>query len=322
MNVKFSTSVNYFLWIKRNVKSALASIHKTFKMKPFCSLFYCFFALLLMNSCESDNESTNGNSEFKIEFSDGTSIPESNIAYYDSSSHLLFLKKEYQVKGPGEFDVKVDNQVIYHGGIHACILSSPPKTSTYISDCRLYSSTIIEIGCTSVTADFRNHPTILSALEENNLLSHGITCEIVNITVNNLENSSEVTTTLKLKNHDNINYYIPDPRKMGNLKFNYYNGGTTLIDTDTQLYNGLRWSVSSPDWDHITMDHLTLLLKREEITFTFKSADYSKIISGQYEGKFRFNGVNYKASEFNLSQKDGRIWVGVAPATLKNITVD
>lgn len=290
-------------------------------MKTVYTLISCFSALVLMYSCEKDHQST-GDMEFKIEFSDGTSIPESNIAFYDSSTHFLFLKSEYTVNNPRmEFDVKVDSNVIYHGGVHACILSSPPRTPTFITDCSLYNSTIIEIGCTSSANDLRNHPKIISALQENNLLRHGITCKIVNILVNHRENSSEVTTTIKLINHDNINYYIPDPRKMGDLNFNYYTGGTALIDMETQMYNGMRWSVSSPSWDHITMDHLTILPKGGEMTVTFHSADYSKIASGQYIGKFRFSGVNYRASEFKLSQKNGRIWVGVAEATIKPIEV-
>ena len=50
------------------------------------------FGLYLI-SCESESDTNLNDSEFKVEFSDSTLITENDLLYYDSSTHLLFLKR-------------------------------------------------------------------------------------------------------------------------------------------------------------------------------------------------------------------------------------
>lgn len=273
-------------------------------------------------SCESDND-INLKDEFKIEFNDGTVITERNIAFYDSSTHLLFLKNDFELNpNVSDFNVLVENDTIYHGIIYPCEQSVPPHIPFHISNCFHYGNNIIEMGFYGASGDLRNDPRILNAFENSNLLHNGISCKIDNIEINSFDNYSQVICTITLTNYDNINYYTLDPEKMGDLDFNYFTDGLTMQNMDTKLSHPLRWSVQSGTWSNITMDDLSLLKKGSEVTYTFQSSDYYKMEPGKYSTRFRFCGTKHCTPDFKLNQKNGRVWVGMVYTTNDNIIVE
>jgi len=280
------------------------------------------FGLYLI-SCESESDTNLNDSEFKVEFSDGTLITENDLLFYDSSTHLLFLKWDFDFnQSISGFNVLVNNDKIYQGIIHSCALSSPPPSPFFITDCFLYGNDIIEIGCYTESNDLRNDHRIINALKNSNILHNGLSCHIDTIKVNSFDNYSEVTCTITIKNNDNIDYYILDPEKMGELDFNYFTGGLFFQNIDTKVSSFLRWTISNPDFAYLTMDDFSTLKSGKEVTYTFESSDYYKMDKGIYKARFSFCGTKHNTSKFNLNQKDGRIWVGSVPSLLDNIIVE
>jgi hypothetical protein len=278
---------------------------------------------LYLISCESERDTNLSDPEFILEFSDSTSITENDLLFYDSSTYLLFLKRDFNFNlSISGFKVLVDNDTIYQGIIYPCKLSTPPSSQFFISDCFLYGYDIIEIGCYGESNDLRNDLRIISALKNSNLLLNGITCHIDSIKVNSFEDYSEVICVITIKNNDNINYYILDPEKMGELDFNYFTGGLSFKNIETGVKSFLRWSIPNPDWDNITINDFSIITGDSEITYTFKSSDYHKMDEGIYIARFRFCGTKHKISEFELNQKNGRIWVGDSESSMDSILVE
>lgn len=291
---------------------------KTFSIVSILELIISLFLI----SCDPESNTNRSDSEFKVEFSDSTLITEDNLLFYDSSTYLLFLKRDFDFnQSMSGFNVLVDNDTIYQGIIYSCVLSAPPPSPYYILDCFIYGYDIIEIGCYGESNDLRNDQRIISALKNSNLLLNGITCRIDSIKAISFSDYSEVTCTITIKNNDTINYYILDPQKMGELEFNYFTGGISFQNIETRVNWFLRWSVPS-DWENITINDFSILKGNSEITYTFKSSDYHKMEKGMYKAQFRFCGTKQKTSEFDLNQENGRIWVGDAEADMDSILVE
>ncbi|MDP3915646.1 MAG: hypothetical protein Q8R96_18120 [Bacteroidota bacterium] len=278
-------------------------------------------SVLFFSACEQENALT-FNDEFKIEFNDGKTITGKDILFYDRSTHLIYLKRDLKLNPDiTGFNVSVAGDTIYHGIIFSCYLSSRPP-SYFIGDCFQYGNDILEIGYYGESDDLRDDPRITDAFENSNLIRDGITCEIDKIEIQSFENHSKATCTITIQNNDNINYYILDPKKMGDLDFNYFTGGLTLQNMDTKLTHPLRWSVQSGTWSTVNMDDMSLLKKGTKVTYTFQSSDYYKMEPGKYSAKFRFCGTQHCTPNINLNQKNGRVWVGQILSEINNIVIE
>lgn len=277
--------------------------------------------ILSMFSCEKFTNQDS--SEFRLVFSDGSEIAQSDIQFYDSSTHLLFLKKDFDLNNfAPHFSVLVGNDTIYQGVKYSCLLSYPPSEPFYILDCFLYDRDIIDIGFHPLSKDLRNDPRIINSFKNSNLLRTGISCTIDKITIKSFDNYSEVSCKITITNNDRISYYILDPRKMGELDFNYFTGGLIFENIDAQTSSFLRWSAENPDWDNLTMNDFTVLSGKSEISYTFKSSDYYKMDKGLYTARFSFCGPQHKTSEFELNRLNGRIWVGNALSIKDSLLVE
>lgn len=281
-----------------------------------------FLSVLFFSACENEN-AINLNDEFKIEFNDGKTISGKDILFYDRSTHLIYLKRDLELgQNTTDFNVLVAEDTIYHGIIHSGFLSSWPPSPYYIVDFFQYGNDILEIGFYGESDDLRDDPRITDAFVNNNLLRNGISCKIDKIEIQSFEKYSKVVCTITIQNNDNINYFILDPKKMGDLDFNYFMGGITLQNMDTKLTHPLRWSVQSGTWSNITMDDLSLLNKGSKISYTFQSSDYYKMEPGRYSARFRFCGTEHCTRNFNLNQKNGRVWVGKLLSEVNNIIIE
>ena len=279
-------------------------------------------SVLFLSSCENEN-ALNLNDEFKIEFNNGKIITGKDILFYDRSTHLIYLKNDLELnQNITNFNVLIAKDTIYHGIIFSCNLSSMPPSPYSISDCFIYGNDILEVGHYGESNDLRNDPRIIHAFENSNLLRNGISCKIDKVEIQSFENHSQVTCTITIQNHDNFNYYILDPQKMGDLDFNYFTGGLTLQNMDTKLTHLLRWSVQSGTWSNINLDDLSLLKKGSKVTYTFQSSDYYKMEPGKYSARFRFCGTEQCTPNINLNQKEGRVWVGQMLSEIDNIMIE
>ncbi len=296
------------------------------------SIFILISGIFLI-SCESENNTTPNDPEFSIEFSDGTIIGENDLLFYDSSTHMLFLKEalilDYEeIKEHNflfsTFAVLVGKDTIYKGILYPSVFSAMPPVPIYIfrDFDYYYGNNIVQIQCYIDSLDFRNDLRIIHALENNGLLHHGLSCTIDSVRVTSCQDHSDVVCTFTIKNHDRINYYIPDPEKMGQLDFNYYTGGLNFNSQEGYDMYFLRWSVPGSDWDNLTMDDLSLLRSENEVTYTFTSSDYDAMEMGLYTGYLRFWGTKDNTPEFTLEQPDGRIWVGGVYSGIDSVMVE
>jgi hypothetical protein len=279
-------------------------------------------SLLSVSSCENES-AVSSSDEFGILFNDGTAITMDDILFYDSSTHLVYLKSGLELNpGITDFYVSVAGDTIYHGIIYSCLLSSMPPSPYFILDCFQYGNKIIEIGYIGEESDLRNDPGIITALKNSNRLRNGLSVTLDNVDIQSFENHSRVTCTVTVQNNDNQNYYILDPGKMGDLDFSYFTGGVLLQNRDTRDTYPLKWSVQSGTWSNINIEDMSLLRKGSKVTYTFRSSDYNKMEAGRYSARFRFCGTEHCTSGLNLNQKEGRIWVGSILLTADDILVE
>lgn len=293
-------------------------------MKTFLTILLSigFLSVLFFSACEQENALT-FNDEFKIEFNDGKTITGKDILFYDRSTHLIYLKRNLELNPDiTDFNVLVAGDTIYQGIIYSGFLSTMPPSPYFIVDFFQYGNNILEIGYYGESDDLRDDPRITDAFENSNLLRDGISCEIDKIEIQSFENHSKVTCTIIIQNNDNNNYYILDPKKMGDLDFNYFTGGLTLQNMDTKHTHPLRWSVQSGTWSTVNMDDMSLLKKGTKVTYTFQSSDYYKMEPGKYSARFRFCGTQHCTRNINLNQKNGRVWVGQILSKINNIVIE
>ena len=301
-------------------------------MKSVISFFIIGLLInLFFNSCDSDEDTISINSGFSIEFSDGTIIYEKDIFFYDSSTCILFLKDDiyfsYRENESGhiltnEFTVFVDDDTIYQGIMYPYdyAMAAGPSMPFYIyRDINNFDNSILQIQFLGYSNDFRNDPRIIMALEKSNLLNHGISFTIDSVNVIPNDNFSyKVSCVITIKNHDLINYYVLDPKKMGESYFSYYNGGLIFYNKETD-YSYYLEGIYHSEWGSITIDDFSILKGGSEITYAFSSTDYRQIYSGLYKCSF---SLKYKGSNFNLDRGDSRIWIGEVYSSVDNIVVE
>jgi len=287
------------------------------------SLIFILVFCLFFSFCKSENDKIQVDAKFKLEFSDSTQISQKEILFYDSASHLLFLKKELVFnQSISGFCVLVNSDTIYKGIIYSCDRSAPPNSTFFISDCLLNGNNFVDIGYYSYSKDLRNDKRIINAFKNDNLLRNGLSCTIDIINVKSFIDYSEAVCKITIKNNDNINYYVLDPTKMGDLKFNYYTGGLHFHNINTKVSSFLRWSIPNSNWSDLTMNDFSILLGNSKVTYIFNSSDYYKMDKGIYSTSFNFCGILYNIKDFNLSQNNGRIWIGAAISKMDSVIVE
>jgi hypothetical protein len=273
-------------------------------------------------SCEKEIDKEN--TCLSIEFSDGTTIKENDILFYDSSTCILFLKKEVSVpvatgdsvKPVSEFNLYVNERKIYGGNLWPVIFNKIPDLP-YISS-RTYpdfKSDFLEI---KHYKDSANDYRIIECLEKNNLLKHGITCKIDTVYVNSYSDSS-VTCVIALENFDDINYYVPDPEKMGVSRFNCFTGGLGLSDKTRDIHYSASCNIFM-ECNELSLDDLSVLKGNGKISFTYTSSYRTKFDKGTFSGKLRYESMGFfEPVTLNLNQDDGRIWIGQIFVEKENI---
>ncbi len=281
---------------------------------------------LILTSCEPEDK-PEFSVGFSVEFSNGTVINEKDISFYDSSTCILFLKDSlylnFGFEGDAyidftEFSIFVDNDIIYKGIIYPDIFCAASPVPIYISSMTYptFESDIIRINYFSYYKDSipdpRNDERIITALEKNGLLHHGISCEINNLALSS-DNNLAVICTVTIKNHDNVNYYIPDPAKMGAEHFSYFTGGLNLLNKETNEYYYPSTDNATSEWNDLTMDDLSILESNSEVTYTFESLYNSSLKKGLYDCNYSFSVLRVfwaNTISIPLNQQNGRIWVG------------
>ncbi|MFA9392017.1 MAG: hypothetical protein ACERKD_19565 [Prolixibacteraceae bacterium] len=286
-------------------------------------LLFLLFSFMLLVSCEFDPALKVNDTALEIEFSDGTIIVENDIEFYDSSTCTYFLKSELL---PNEnftdFKIKVNNDSILGGVFFSCFLSSMPPTPYFISDCFFSGFDVLKIGYYGDGKNRLNDEQIINSLKENNLFRRGLSCQIDSVQVVESGNETNVICTIKITNNDNIAYYIPDVNKMGERYYTDYTGGLSFSNMNKGPGSFIKDSNSNRQRDDIKISDLEILKANSEVTYRYTSRNYHPIPAGEYRVGVRFMGIVYTASEFDLDQKKGRVWVGELYAVKDGIMVE
>ena len=285
-------------------------------------LLFGFFICLISNSCDSDPNGDLNNSSLTIEFSNEILVTENEIDFYDNSTHTYFLKSDLSSETPiKDFKIKVDNDSILGGVLYSCALSAPPRTPYYISDCFFSGRDILTIEYYGNGDNLLNDTRIINSLKESNLFRNGLSLQIDSVKVIESKNQIDVISTITITNLDDISYYIPDLNKMGERFYTDYTGGLSFSNINTGLGSFTKDSNSNRQRDDIKFEDLTILEANSKMTYTYKSRNYHGIPNGAYNVRANFMGIVYTASEFELNQENGRIWVGQIYADKNGIII-
>jgi hypothetical protein len=255
---------------------------------------------------------------FKLEFLSGTVITENDLLYYDTSSHLFYLKNGLEEGALSDFSVMVYGDTIYQGKIVSSLSSTIPNYGYFISDGLYLKNDIIEIHTTLGQDNLLNDSRILDLFESRNKLRMGLSCWFQNISVTHFcEHRSTVNWEITIKNNDEINYFILDPLKTGEQDFLTYTNGYPFFVGSPAIKI---WTGNNPDYYNVDIDNFSILPKNEKVTYSF-SVDYHKIETGDYKVLSRFQGLRDREM-LNIRQKSGDIWVGSLTFKDNNIAVE
>lgn len=290
-----------------------------FMKSPYTLFYPAILILLLSYACEK-HESTG----LVIKFSDGTSITEENIDFYDSSTCILFLRDilhmEYVL---GEipdvtftsFSVIVDDEVIYKGVVYPDLVAAPAPEPFYIAGASYpeFNSKILQIRHQpffTETADARNDYRIINRLKKTGLLYNGISCRIDTVYLSQ-DDPSVAICNFTVMNLDEIGYYIPDPDKMGEGHFNYYTGGLALINSESDDYYFPRHDNPTVEWNYLEMDDLSMINGLSDTSFLIYTPYDSVVPDGTYTCLLRYGILrHFYTISLPLELDHGRVWVG------------
>ena len=214
-----------------------------------------------------------------------------------------------------EFTILVDDEMIYDGIIYPDLVAAPSPVPFFIASTTYpnIESSIIQIkhlGFFTETEDVRNDQRIIHSLNKSSLINHGLTSIIDSVHYSQLDDSTLVCS-VTITNHDHINYYIPDPLKMGQGHFNYYTGGLRLIHKVSNEYFYPDYGDATTDWNYLELDDLSIIEGQSEVSFTFESCYDISIDEGSYECWLWYGNLRHLYTfNLELNQPDGRIWVG------------
>ncbi len=289
---------------------------------------------LALFSCEKEPESYN---ELLITLSNGIKLNQDDIVFYDSADCIFLLKDTISFKyysntntGPEyvNYSISLDRDTIYKGIVFMAESNLLPSSPTYIAsyeDNGSFNRNIIDVKYRNPMpnpGDFdpRNDHRIISFLKKNGILRNGITVTLDSVRLSP-ENDSSLITTITIVNHDNINYYLPDPKKMGSRQFNFSLGGLSLIGNGTSYHPYNRYA--ERNWYYHEMDDLSILEANSEVTFTYTTLYFEPFEKGMYKGNYRFGALReFTHFELPLEQNDGWVWAGDKFFRFNNLLVE
>jgi len=248
-----------------------------------------------------------------IEIGDSIKLLKDDIAFFDSSSNILFLKEELKFK-VGEwtapqsfttFRIFADADTLMQGIFYPDELySRRAYTPNYISSKTYptFQSQILPIKGPSPTYNTR----LMDILKANGLLRSGITCTVDSIKT---LQARMVSCKITYQNFDDIAYYVPDPGKMDGAFNSWGQFGLMNKQTQNVIYSSSDFWISS-DWNW-KLDHLTLLPAMGEVSFEYTAPLTEDITPGDYLCSLQLaNNRHFLPFPIPLYQGSARVWVG------------
>ncbi|MFZ5942167.1 MAG: hypothetical protein ACOYXB_16490 [Bacteroidota bacterium] len=282
--------------------------------------------LLLFSGCEEYREETdvlnpNGADpvfadDFGLVINDSVAYNSASIDFYDFSSQLIYLRKNYSYTyaGEGSFTVLAGEEEIYSGLMYPVYASWLPSGAFIRSAPGFYNDYIIPIGFLRLidsdepsNDDPRYDPRIIEALKKNNQYREGLSGEIIGV---EKKWGGGMELTLQLRNADQEDLLILDPEKTGISLFHYFTNGLILSDSTGTTYNHRLKVQEAEPWDSWDKDWLSVIHGGETLTFKISYSDFDQVPPGSYQADFTFPGLAFQIKRYELQQNKGRIWLG------------
>jgi len=288
------------------------------QMKNYNLLLFVFVVGLV--SCEKSEN--NGNnpyipvydtlpSEVFIKIADNFTYNYSDVAFYDSSAHIVyFLESHPELEKIREayFEVYAERDTVYRGELWPSYSSSLPA-GIYIPCMPLFYQNYA-LGFENRLkgmSDLRNDPRLISNLYKRKLLHSGIVASVDEIQIS----GSLARLSFVVTNYDETPLFILDPDKMGHKLFHYFTNGLYLVNKINNVVTTTKLESQTPvPFNGWSKEWLTLLSPGESSMFTLNYSFDSVIPPGDYTAWFEYPGLSLQVDIDELFQVTGRIWLG------------
>lgn len=269
------------------------------------SLFIGLMVLASLTSCEKYNRDVIfvlNDIEFRAE----------DISLYDSSTHILYLKRshsELEDVETGTFGFYDRGKAVLTGSIQPGYSSFMPSTPVIMSSPFMFQSFALRIEILGFNnQSVINNPGMMSLLKRYGLLHSGLA-----VTADPPEISgTEMSFTLTVTNNDESALLILDPAKTGEGLFRYFSNGLYLIDplNNNEVFADNIPHTAPEPFNSWSTSWLTGIQPGESRSFTFNYTLTTVPAPGEYRVVFVFPGLSYQISSDDLYQGSARIWLG------------
>lgn len=272
-------------------------------------------------SCERDDYILDNLTDgFSILLGDKYILGNTDIEYYDYSTHIIYLKNSYpfliDLESGGGFKVFAGKKAIYSGLIHPAYSSWLPSYPVIHSRPFKFQDHIISIdyihlydSTGNLMPDIREDDNIVKALKKYDQYRDGLSVNIESFQY--LPESNRVIVKLHIQNNDSFKYYILDPEKTGTELFHYFTHGLVIRDYTTRRTYTHRVVSNQPEpWDSWKMEWLSVIESKEARSITLTYNSFDTIPSGEFKAFFKFPGLTFQVKREDIQQKNGRIWLG------------
>lgn len=235
----------------------------------------------------------------------------SDIELYDSTTHILYFKTihpEFDKNDQSNFTFFVNKDSIYQGDFWPSFHSSWP-TRPYVSTWPfwLQNFALRFENKYNIKPDLRNDPRVIKAFQDHDLLHSGLI-----VSINSFEcGTSQVTFSFTLENKDNSTLLFLDPEKMGLSLFHYFTNGLYFRKLPWTTTINVKIPSQAPTYNSIwKREWLSAIKPGESRTFVINYPISFPFNPGEYEVTFEYPGLLFQVSRDELTQADGRIWLG------------
>jgi hypothetical protein len=279
--------------------------------------FFACLILIILTSCEKNSIVSDETLFIK---DNGIGYRFSDFEIYDSSTHIFYFRNshpEFLTEKVSKFSLMAYGNEIYSGIFRPPYSSSLPVGPYIDSYMSLYQDYAFRVNFMSVDnkpEDLRNHPVIIQAMKDHNLLHSGLA-----LVINSVERiGTQLILKFTVTNNDINNLLIIDPEKTGPALFHYFTNGLYLRDLSNNEVFSEGISPQTPDpWDSWNINWLSQLKAGESKQCTINYTVKSILIPGEYRASFQFPGLEFQISEEQLYRPEGRIWLGNIEAAKK-----
>ncbi len=286
--------------------------------------------IALLYSCEDNNLYPKFTPSEGINIIIGSQaiITSDMIEYYDNSTNLFYLNnnlpEEFNYYEKSKFWITDNQEIIFEGALRLdcpCGNDSTIKTELhkgYFNFTMKLVKSQANMSYYFSNEDETNDNLFTGTMKKYGKYREGLKAEIDEI--KRFDNYN-IQVTIKITNLDTVNYYIPDPEKMGINLYHYLTGGLTLQDPNSYELTANNIKILRPLKNNVKPSYpeesetwnqswLTLIEGKEDFYITLDYTQFDPVSPGKYTAAFNFTGLKGNLESADLQLENGRIWIG------------